>query len=186
MRKVPMHRLTSNASLDTHETTYFKRGMNALYSAMFTLSPSGVDGPGLRICDPFARNCRIAGEYTNDIDPDTEARHHLDAVDFLASLESGFFDGVIFDPPFTEGQAARYEVGHQNIYTTPHYIREAMGEIERILKPGGYLLKFGYNTTRHRSTFDLVEVWCANLGGNHNDTLVSLWRKGSHTLEDWG
>lgn len=181
-----MHRLTSNASLDTHETVYFRRGMNALYSAMFHLSPSpGVEHPGLQICDPFARNCSIAGQYTNDIDPDTEARHHLDAVDFLASLPTGFFDGVIFDPPFSSGQAERYEVGHQNIYTTPGYIKEAMGEIERILKPGGLMLKFGYNTTRHRPTFDLCEVWCANLGGNHNDTIVSLWKKGAHTLEDW-
>lgn len=173
-------RLTSIGSLDTHETTYFRVGLKELYSGMFKLS-----GHDMRICDPFARNCRVAGEYTNDIDPDTDAAHHIDALDFMCARESGFFDGVIFDPPFSERQATRYEIGHKNIYTTPGYVREIMGEIERVLKPGGYMLKFGFNSTRHSRSFDLVRMWVVNFGGNHNDTIMTLWRKGNHTLEDF-
>lgn len=173
-------RLTSVGSLDTHETTYFKTGTRELFARMFALS-----GKSFLVCDPFARNCRIAGHYTNDIDPDTDAKHHLDALDFLCARETGFFDGVLFDPPFSERQATRYEVGHQNIYTTPGYVRQCMGEIERILKPGGYMLKFGYNSTRHSHSFDLVRMWIVNFGGNHNDVIMSLWQKGNHTLEDF-
>lgn len=175
-----IERITSVGSLDTHETTYFRLGMKSLYQQMFKLS-----GHDMMICDPFARNCRIAGEYTNDIDPDTAATHHLDALDFMCSQQSGFFDGVIFDPPFSPHQAERYEVGHQNIYTTPGYVKQIMQEIERVLKPGGYMLKFGFNSTRHSPNFDLVKMWVVNIGGNHNDTIMTLWHKNTQSLEAW-
>jgi len=136
------------------------------------------------LCDPYARNCRWCAPYTNDIDPDTKADSHIDALEFLRMQESNFFHGVIFDPPFSEGQARRYEHGTANIYTTPGAIRMQMNEIRRILKPGGYLLKFGFNSTRH-ANLDLEHIFLVNHGGNHNDTIVSLWRKGYYQLEDF-
>ena len=35
--------------------------------------------------DPFARNSRLA-MHRNDLNPDTEAEHHMDALDFLKML----------------------------------------------------------------------------------------------------
>ena len=172
-------RITSDISLDTHTTKGFQSAMKYLYRRLFDLS-----GERMRIADPFARNCGIAGKHTNDIDPETSAVHHLDAVDFLCSLPSGEFDAVIFDPPFSSNQADRYPMGDLNIYTKPGYIKECMGEINRILRPGGYLLKFGYNTSRYHQ-FDMVKIWIVNSGGNHNDTLISLQRKGNYTLDLW-
>jgi len=166
-------------SLDTHLTPSFQSAMKYLYRRLFDLS-----GDRMRIADPFARNCGIAGKHTNDIDPETNAVHHLDAVDFLCSLPSGEFDAVIFDPPFSSNQAERYPIGDLNIYTKPGYIKECMGEVNRILRPGGYLLKFGYNTSRCHQ-FDMVKIWIVNSGGNHNDTLISLQRKGNYTLDLW-
>jgi hypothetical protein len=50
--------------------------------------------------DPFARNKRWA-TYTNDLNPETQADSHLEALDFIHSLiEKGVkADLVIFDPP---------------------------------------------------------------------------------------
>mgnify|MGYP006408191431 CR=1 FL=1 len=177
---IEMIHMKGNLALDTHETNYFRRAMKDLYPRLFDLA-----GHGFKIADPYARNCRIGGKYTNDIDPDTTAENHLDALDFLCSLETQGFDAVIFDPPFSEYQAKRYEHGTANIYTVPGAVKLQMGEIERILKPGGYLLKFGYNTSRNKGHFDLIKVMVVNHGSNHNDTLVSLWRKASHNLEEW-
>jgi len=178
-------RVQGSLDLDTHQTNYFRQAMNYLYPRLFALNPTPLDSYGLKIADPYARNCRIAGEYTNDIDPETDAKFHLDALDFLCSMDSGAFDAVIFDPPFSEYQAKRYEHGTANIYTTPGAVKDQMCEIERILKPGGYLLKFGYNTSRHKGHFDLIRVMVVNHGANHNDTLVSLWMKANHNLGDY-
>lgn len=176
-------RITSIGNLETHRTTYFDVAIKAMFKGIFDnrMSPPGAQ----RIADPFARNCQIGGKYTNDIDENTEARFNLDAKDFLCSMESGVFDGVIFDPPFSQRQAERYEAGHSNVYTEPGYVRDCMYEIERMLKPGGYLLKFGFNSTRHRQSFELQRMWSVNFGGNHNDTIVTLWRKEQHHLGEW-
>src|SRR4030066_436102 len=50
--------------------------------------------------DPFARDCRLA-TYTNDLNPQTTAQYHMDAVEFLEKLvgEGVKADVVIFDPP---------------------------------------------------------------------------------------
>src|SRR4051812_9365570 len=55
--------------------------------------------------DPFSRNKRIA-TYTNDINPQTAADYHMDAVEFLKILKG---DGVkcdllIIDPPYSPRQ----------------------------------------------------------------------------------
>ena len=39
--------------------------------------------------DPFARNKSWA-HYTNDLNPDTSAQHHMDARDFLQMLKEAF------------------------------------------------------------------------------------------------
>jgi len=176
-------RIGGNLALDTHETSYWTTAIAALYRHSRT-NIGRVFGQ-LTICDPFARNCLLAHPHTNDIDPDTKAVHHLDAAEYLCNQETSSFDAVIFDPPFSENQATRYEHGTTNVYTTPGAMQKLMEEVERILRPGGVLVKFGYNTTRHKGHFDLLEVIIVNHGGNHNDTLVSLWRKASHNLDEW-
>jgi hypothetical protein len=55
--------------------------------------------------DPFARNKRWA-TYTNDLNPDTAAEYHCDALDFLKMLkEKGVTaDLIIYDPPYSPRQ----------------------------------------------------------------------------------
>lgn len=180
----PITRLQAGSSdgLDTHLTTYFRK----------IWRESGFHGKmGLIIVDPFARNCPH-GTITNDLDEETDATYNMDSLDFLDALADGSLvpkvrgnvDLVIFDPPFSGRQAEKYEVGHQNVYSTPGYISKCMNSIDNLLKDGGYLLKFGYNTTRHKPNWECLRIWLANFGGNRNDVIVSLWRK-APTLGRW-
>lgn len=162
-------------AIDTHETVYFKK--------IWRACAKYITAPDLAvIVDPFARNCML-GTHRNDINEDTMAEHHQDALEWLQSLKSGFADMVIFDPPFSAAMAERKYGESGNIYTLPGYVKNCMLEIERILKPGGYLLKFGYNTTRHLPSFVWRYGWVVNSGGNRNDVLVSLWRMNQMRLD---
>lgn len=57
--------------------------------------------------DPFARNKRWA-THTNDLNPETEAEHHMDAEEFLRmlALRGVKADLVIFDPPYSPDKSA--------------------------------------------------------------------------------
>lgn len=55
--------------------------------------------------DPFARNKRWA-TYTNDLNPNTEAEYHMDAVAFLEMLAGQGLkaDVLLLDPPYSPRQ----------------------------------------------------------------------------------
>jgi len=167
----------SSDSLETHLSPYYEFGFKRAL-------PPNWNPDETSICDPFARNCDW-GTVTNDIDPETSAEEHRDALEFLSNLQNSFFDIVLFDPPFSQHQAARYEVGHRNIYTSPGYVSACFDEIFRILKPSGKVLKLGYNSTRHHHGIDLLEAYLVNFGGNRNDVIMTIWAKNSMTLELW-
>ena len=156
---------------DTHKTTYFKKIWSQI--GHFDL-----------IIDPFARNCTIAGKWTNDINLDTKAKQHLDALEFIKKAPRNYFDLAILDPPFSTSQAER-KYGGKNIYADGSYFSTVAKALVDDLKSGGYLLKFGYNTTRHDERLQLVKWWSCNLGANRSDVLVSLWRKEQTTLDDY-
>jgi len=163
--------------LDTHESKYYKRG--------YTKATNGLFQAAIEICDPFARDCPWAN-HTNDIDPSTSATSHLDALEFLKTFEDGVMDVVLFDPPFSPVQAERrYGKGMLNIYTNGGYLSDVYFESSRVLKTGGMFLKLGYNSNRPHPTFDLVEMWITCFGGNRNDVIMTLWRKGQHRIDEY-
>lgn len=134
------------------------------------------------IVDPFARDCTW-GTITNDIDPTTQADYHYDALEFLGMMKTNSVNAVIFDPPFSVRQAnEKYEAG-RNVYTIPGYVKNCMKEIVRILRPGGILVKCGWNSTRHNLQLEPVALYVVNTGGNHNDISISIWRIGNERLD---
>lgn len=139
--------------------------------------------PAINICDPFARNCPLGGEWTNDINPTTSAKFNLDAMEFLKLMKSQAFDYVIFDPPFSVHQAERKYGEGANLYAEPGRIGGMMREIGRLLKPNGKLVKFGYNSTQHFPWLELEAIYLVNFAGNRNDVIVSIWRNSTTTLE---
>lgn len=163
------------AGADTHKWKSFKKILSHIgYESEWT------------VVDPFARNCPLAGEWSNDIRPDTSANHHLDAREFLRNVPSSIADLVIFDPPFSARQATdKYDGEGINLYSEPGAISELMSSVHRILKSGGRVLKFGYNSSRHWPQLELEYLWLINFGGNRNDVIVSLWRQTQTSLEEW-
>ena len=159
-------------SIDTHQWKCFGTVLDAInYQDSW------------EVVDPFARNCPLAKKWSNDLNPTTSARYNLDAQEFLEGVPSNVADLVIFDPPFSAPQAERKYGEGANLYTEPGRIPDMMLEVARILKPGGRLLKFGYNSTKHLSALVWSEIFLINFGGNRNDVIISVWSWNQTSLE---
>lgn len=55
--------------------------------------------------DPFANDSKIA-TITNDLDERYDTTYHMDATDFLKSLESNSVDTLLYDPPYSPRQVS--------------------------------------------------------------------------------
>ena len=131
------------------------------------------------IVDPFARNSKAA-TITNDLNPNTTAMYHMDAVDFLETLQENSADCVLYDPPYSSRQVSEcYQgVGKQvtAIDTSARWRKQHLDEIKRILKPDGILISFGWNSAgagKGRG-FKMVEILLVAHGGSKNDTICTV------------
>lgn len=137
------------------------------------------------IVDPFANSSKI-GTITNDIDPQFETTHHMDATDFLKSLESRIADVLLYDPPYSPRQISEVYKKHGqsvNMQTTQSsYWSDQKKEISRITRGGGYAITCSWNSggIGVNYGFEILEVLLVPHGGWHNDTIVVVERK---TLE---
>jgi len=167
-------------SSDTHKSHWFKQ----IWADIVDSENIGVSSG---LVDPFARNCTIAHPWTNDINADSKAEYHLCALEFLRALNSNTYEGIIIDPPFSKPMAEKhYEGFGANLYASDSKLMsKVFRECSRILKHGGFILKFGYNCNRPAVGFVLKSLWVVNKGGMGNDTIVSLWIKEQETLEKW-
>lgn len=161
-----------------------------LFSRVFAMpSPDTLSIPAIRAfalrhlyglsIDPFARDCNLAA-YTNDLNPSTAAQSHMDAEEWLKTLHSSgkVFDAAIFDPPYSPRQISECyrqigrSVGMAETQNAALY-RRVRDCIDRVLKPGGAVISFGWNSSgmglgrRYRKT----EIMLVAHGGAHNDTI---------------
>jgi len=134
--------------------------------------------------DPFVRNSRFKHlmTYTNDINPEFEATHNLEALEFLKLIEDQSVDGVLFDPPYSARQVKECynSIGRPvTQYDTQSPWTAFKKEIARILKPNGKVIRFGWNSGGLGKTlgFELNEVLLVPHGGNHNDTIITIETK---------
>jgi len=134
--------------------------------------------------DPFAGENSPA-EITNDLNPDRPAKFHLDALEFLQ--QQTYAEGVLYDPPYSFTQAKEcYDsygkelfVEHDKKPTMMNYWSSCKNEIARIVKPGGIVISFGWNTNGMGKgrNFEIVEILIVPHGGDKNDTIVTVERK---------
>jgi hypothetical protein len=137
------------------------------------------------VVDPFARNSRIT-EYSNDINPATDAQYHLDAVEFLDLMltDQMRFDVALLDPPYSARQVMQCyqsvgrEVTQYDTQFSPMYnlVRD---RIDTLLVDGGVTISCGWNSigmgTNRR--FRIIEILLVSHGSWHNDTIVTVERK---------
>jgi len=128
------------------------------------------------VIDPFARNATFA-HVTNDLNPECDTDFHLDALDFLKTFDDDSVDGVLYDPPYSPRQLKEcYDnVGLSLTFeqTNAGYWSSMKKEIARILKGGGNVISFGWNTQGIGMSlgFEKTRILMVAHGGMHNDTL---------------
>lgn len=141
---------------------------------------------GLNWIDPFAGMYSPA-HITNDLNPKRNTTYHLDALDFCKQLE-GYYDGVIFDPPYSSEQIKRmYEsVGRKVTMndTNANYYARVIREIVPHIKLGGYAIRCGWNSNGFgkKYKFEMIEILLVAHGGAHNDTICTVEKKLNTTL----
>lgn len=136
-----------------------------------------VDG-GIWI-DPFANNSKIA-TITNDLSEEFDTDYHMDALDFLKMFEDESIDGVLYDPPYSNRQVSEVYKGvglpvTKETTQSTFWLRQKE-EIARILKPGGKVISFGWNSggVGKKHNFEILRVLLVPHGGHHNDTIVTV------------
>jgi len=140
---------------------------------------------GKKVIDPFARDCDFAHPYTNDINPETKAEDHLDVEEYLEywNILQKQFDGAIFDPPFSDRQSTEV-YGETNLYTHAGKVLRVERLLGDLIMPGGYVVKFGYNSNFSHKAFECVEIKLVRYGGSMNDMIISVHKKMFETFKD--
>lgn len=185
--------IVNDFNKNTHQIKAFRKITDKYMSEFLPIQRDIVAGSRESLCwpfeiaiDPFARDCMLAYPHTNDINPDTQAVHNLDALEFLRSYEYRTFDVGLLDPPFSD-RMSKDKYGTSNLYASDSKkMRSIELQLGNLIKHGGVIIKFGYNTSKPHPGFECEEVEIWNLGACRNDILVSVWRKTVTGLwEEW-
>jgi len=137
------------------------------------------------IVDPFAGSSPFLLYYTvsNDLDPAKLTDHHMDALDFLTTLETGSVGLMLFDPPYSPRQVSECykKLGKTvNMQTTQSsYWGNLKKEIARVVRQNGMVVTCGWNSGGIGKTlgFKQKEILLVAHGGWHNDTIVTVEKK---------
>ncbi len=135
------------------------------------------------VVDCFARNSKAT--YTNDLNPETSAQHHMDVMDFLLMIkEKGVrADVIIFDPPYSLNQTKEhYDTLGGDVQKDNQRVSRWFDEkniANEILKIGGKFLHFGWHTNGmgKKRAYSIAEIMLVSHGGAHNDTICMVETK---------
>ncbi len=130
------------------------------------------------VVDPFSGNSK-RGTHRNDLrDSGQDAEAYCDGLAIQA-------DAVLFDPPYSPRQIAEVykscglAVGMEETQNSRLYKR-VKDALDRKLKPGGVAICCGWNSGGFGKSrgYDFEEILLVAHGGAHNDTIVTVERKG--------
>lgn len=130
--------------------------------------------------DPFA-GLYSPAKFRNDIADGRNSTHQMDALDFLRSFDDCSLDGVLFDPPYSVEQCLRkYTPKFKGTAGRAEYWARCKDEIKRIINPGGVAVSFCWDSTGigKKRGFSIKEILLICHGACHNDTIVTVDRKG--------
>lgn len=157
----------------------------------FTIKPikeliNSYVGNGENWIDPFS-GMHSPAEFTNDLNPESPAKYHLEAMEF-AKLFNQEFKGCIFDPPYSLVEVSRhYKDLGKKFYAKDNptgSFSKVKDHIGKLIKPNGIVISFGWNSVgfgKNRG-FKIIEIMLVSHGGNRNDTIVTVEKKIQSTL----
>lgn len=129
--------------------------------------------------DPFANSNKFA-KITNDLNPEFDTDYHMDALDFLKLFDNGSVDGVLYDPPYSPRQVSEsyqnFGFKVDNKTTQSSFWTNHKKEISRIVKVGGKVITFGWNSggIGMKYGFKITKILIVPHGGWHNDTICTV------------
>ena len=129
--------------------------------------------------DPFANQNKLA-TITNDLSMEFDTDYHLDALDFMKIFDSNSVDGVLYDPPYSPRQVSECynNVGYNVTWDTTKasFWGNHKREISRIVKLGGKVITFGWNSggIGYKYGFEIERILLVPHGGWHNDTICTV------------
>lgn len=134
------------------------------------------------ILNPCAGEARldVPGEVLRvDINEDADADLYIDFRDIGDHVEPNTFDAIVYDPPYTWGQAVNkysLDLAQDNFY---FYSDGVMEIFDTVLKPGGIVIQFGYTTSVMPLSlgYETEAVALFNKLGAQNDYLATVVRK---------
>ena len=131
--------------------------------------------------DPFAGE-KSPAEYRNDIEGRGNPSQ-MDALEYLKTLSTDTFCGVLFDPPYsTEQCLRRYTPKHAGTAGRAEYWAKCKDEIARITTKDAICISFCWDSVgigKNRG-FQIIEVLLICHGACHNDTIVTIDKKMSN------
>ena len=130
-------------------------------------------GPGY--ADPFSGENSPA-EFTNDIEGRGN-KSQMDGLEFLKTFKDNSVLGALFDPPYSVELCLRkYTPKYNGTAGRTEYWTKCKIEIQRIVKPGGLVMSFGWNSVGigKKRNFEIVEIMLLCHGACHNDTIVTV------------
>lgn len=168
MRSIPMRRVWAMPNKNTFDIPPIR----ALVRQYLNQSKVSID--------PFARNKRWA-TFTNDLNPETAAEYHTQAIEFLKMLylRNVQADLGFFDPPYSATQVKECYAG---IGIGNNWIggwgkeRDALSDL---IIPSGIVISCGWNSIGLgvERGYQIVEILLVSHGREHNDTICTVERK---------
>lgn len=135
--------------------------------------------------DPFA-GYNSPATFTNDLDPNSPAKSHLEAAEFCMGLP--LIDGILFDPPYSYRQISEHYKAYgktpNSKDTSYNFYHRVMKEMDPKLKDRGIVISFGWNSNGFPAGwgYAIEEILLVAHGMHHNDTIVTVQRKGKESV----
>ena len=129
--------------------------------------------------DPFANSNHVA-DVTNDLNPAYDTDYHMDALDFLKIFDNESVDGVLYDSPYSPRQVSEcyknFGVEVTQKTTRASFWGNQKKEISRIVKRGGKVITFGWNSggIGAKYGFSIRRILLVAHSGWHNDTICTV------------
>ena len=141
------------------------------YAAARDIVREEMQGRVLNACAGKTQLDHDAEIVRNDLNPERDADMHVDVCEIGEHVEPQSFDTVLFDPPFDEKQA---ETKYDGMHAMDVYA--ALEQFNEIVRPGGKVVCFGWNSWGMRSfpAFERSRTTLLQRGPIHRDVIVTV------------